>query len=370
MPTDARLRDTARQMLQRAKGVLQRDGFVLMTVVLTAHDGSEFQTCPTCSAPAGRDWCFASIADAACRLQATGAMICFDGVLSKHQQPGTWRALVENASRVRRVAAERIRDELLAMLTGPDPRRALTLLADTGLLAAIAPELLRLRGCAQSPRHHPEGDVWEHTLRMLERMQAPDAALALGVLLHDVGKPETRREQDGEIIFHGHETRGQEIAAEFMHRLAMPNQTQAEVQMLVGQHMRFLHVDRMRKSTLRRFLLQEGFARLLELHRLDAVSSRGDLATWEVCRRELDALAAEKPPVRPLLSGHDLMAMGYAPGPRLGEILAALVDAQLDGAVIDRTGAAGWVRAHFEPPAAGGDDAPPPGPGGPERAPP
>jgi poly(A) polymerase len=264
-------------------------------------------------------------------------------------ETGTYRALVENAPRLGRVAAERIRDELFAMLTGPDPRRALELLADTGLLATVAPELLRLRGCAQSPRNHPEGDVWVHTLRMLERMHTADVELALGVLLHDIGKPDARRQQEGEVVFHGHEQIGQEVAAGLMRRLAVPNQIQAEVQMLIGQHMRFLHVDRMRQSTRRRFVLQAGFDRLLELHRLDALSSRGDLTSWDLCRREIDALAAEKPPLRPLLSGHDLQALGYAAGPRLGTILAALVDAQLEGAVADRTAAAAWVREHYTP---------------------
>ena len=264
-------------------------------------------------------------------------------------EAGTYRALVENAPRLSRVAAERIRDEFFAMLTGPDPRRALELLAETGLLATVAPELLRLRGCAQSPRHHPEGDVWVHTLRMLERMQTADVSLALGVLLHDIGKPDTRRQQNGDVTFHGHEKRGQEIAAELMRRLAVPNEIQAEVQMLIGQHMRFLHVDRMRQSTRRRFVLQAGFARLLELHRLDALSSRGDLTSWELCRREVESLAGEKAPLRPLLSGHDLQELGYAAGPRLGTILAALVDVQLEGVVADRAGAAAWVREHYAP---------------------
>ncbi|UCE02695.1 MAG: CCA tRNA nucleotidyltransferase [Candidatus Latescibacterota bacterium] len=268
-------------------------------------------------------------------------------------EPATRQALVAQAHRIRLVAAERARDELLAMLLGPRPRRALTLLLDSGLLDHIAPEVKRLRGCEQSPRHHPEGDVWEHTLQMLEHMQAsvaqPDAALALGVLLHDVGKPDARQRVGDQWVFHGHEKRGQEIAETVMQRLRVPNKTQSAVQMLIGQHMRFISVREMRRSTLRRFILQEGFDRLLELHRLDALSSRGDLTTWEACRRELESVAQEEPPVRPLLSGDDLIERGYRAGPRLGVILRALVDAQLEGSVRDRERAIAWVREHFAP---------------------
>ena len=270
-------------------------------------------------------------------------------------EPETRRALEAHAGRLRLVAAERIGEEFLQMLTGPRPERAIALLFETGLLEHFAPELVRLRGCEQSPRHHPEGDVWVHTLRMLALMAASareqegDRTLALGILFHDVGKPESRDERGEQVTFYGHERRGQEIAATIMQRLAIPTRTQETVRMLVGQHLRFMDVRQMRKSTLRRFVLQEDFERLLELHRLDALSSRGDLSTWEFCQRELQTITQEGIPVRPLLSGHELQALGYRPGPRLGEILRALVDAQLEGIVRDSPGAQAWVRAQYPP---------------------
>ena len=269
-------------------------------------------------------------------------------------EPETRRALETNAERLRLVAAERIGEEFLQMLTGPQPERAMTLLVETGLLERFAPELVRLRGCEQSPRHHPEGDVWVHTLRMLSLMAESavpggDRALALGVLLHDVGKPISRRQRGENVTFYGHERRGQEIATALMQRWAIPSRLQETVSMLVGQHLRFLDVGQMRKSTLRRFVLQEGFDRLLELHRLDALSSRGDLTSWEFCRRELQTIAREGIPLRPLLSGHELLALGYEPGPRLGEILRALVDAQLEGTVQDIAASEAWVRRHYPP---------------------
>lgn len=304
--------------------------------------------------------------DALRLLRAVRFACRFDLVI----EPATLKALGDHAARLRHIARERVRDEFLALITGPRPGRALTLLFDTRLLRHVAPELERLRGCEQSPRHHPEGDVWVHTLRMLDRMaerSEPDVALALGVLLHDVGKPATRKRVDGEWVFHRHEQRGQEIAAAWMHRLAIPRRTQEQVQMLIGSHMQFLNVQRMRKSTLRRFLLQPDFARLLELHRLDALSSRGDLTHWEWCRRALQEIQDEGVPVRPLLDGEDLIALGYEPGPRFGTILRTLLDAQLEGNVADREAARAWVLEHF--PRATQGEAPPGDevPGGPTQ---
>ena len=269
-------------------------------------------------------------------------------------EPATWSAVCREAARLRTTSAERVRDEFLAILTGAAPRRGLELLLEAGLLQEFAPEVAALRGVGQGVRHHPEGDVWEHTLRMFAHATRPSPTLALGILLHDVGKPAVRTETDGEVRFHGHVEAGLEIASRVLERLRVPNRVSEGVLALVGQHMRFLDAGRMKRSTLRRFLLQEHFDDLLELHRLDALGSRGDLASYELCRAERAAVERDPPQVRPLLSGHDLMALGYAPGPRLGEILTRLVDAQLEGEVGDRETARAWVERHYPAPPAGG----------------
>jgi len=265
-------------------------------------------------------------------------------------ESATWEALRRHAPRVAMLAAERIRDELLAILTGPAPRRGLELLQASGLLAILLPEVEAYRGCTQSADVHPEGDVWEHTLRMLDAMRSPDEALAWGVLLHDVAKPVTRSERDGKIHFYGHAERGREIAARILDRLRVPVRVQERVQAMIGQHMRFLDTPQMKPSTLRRFVLQEHFPHLLELHRLDSLGSRGDLTNWERCRRERDAVQLEPAPLKPLLNGEDVQALGHAAGPGLGRILRALVDAQLEGVVTDRAAAEAWVRRHFPQP--------------------
>jgi poly(A) polymerase len=198
----------------------------------------------------------------------------------------------------------------------------------------------------QSPTYHPEGDVWEHTLRVLDAMRDPTPTLALGALLHDVGKPATRRVEGEKITFHGHPERGCGIAAAFLDRLRFPTRTRDIVLFLVEQHLRFLNVRQMKRSTLRRFLLQDHFDELLELYRLDRTGSSGDLTLWEFCKQELETLEKEAPPTRPLVSGDDLIALGHPPGPTIGRILHALVDAQLEGEVGDRDAALAWLRRH------------------------
>lgn len=276
-------------------------------------------------------------------------------------EPATWAALCGNAGRIRSTSAERVRDELLAILTGPAPRRGLELLLESGLLGAIAPEVAALRGVTQGERHHPEGDVWEHTLRMFEHAVDPSATLALGILLHDVGKPAARAVEGGEVRFTGHVEIGTAIAAQLLERLRVSNAIRDGVLALVSQHLRFLDAPRMRRATLQRFLLQEHFPELLELHRLDALGSRGDLASYAFCRAARAAADAAPPPVRPLLTGDDLQALGHRPGPRLGEILHQLVDAQLDGEVGDRSEARAWVEAHYPVLPPDGEAAAPPG---------
>ena len=263
-------------------------------------------------------------------------------------ESATWEALRAHAPRVATLAAERVRDELLAILTGPAPRRGLELLQAAGLLVILLPEVEAYRGCSQSPDFHPEGDVWEHTLRMLDAMQSPDDALAWGVLLHDVAKPATRSEREGQIHFYGHAERGQDMAAGILDRLRVPLRVQERVQAMIGQHLRFLDTPRMKPSTLRRFVLQEHFPHLLELHRLDSLGACGDLGNWERCRRARETVLLESPaPLKPLLNGDELQALGHAAGPGLGVILRALVDAQLEGTVTDGAAAEVWVRRNF-----------------------
>jgi poly(A) polymerase len=261
------------------------------------------------------------------------------------------------ARRIAEVSPERIRDELILMVTGPDPARALGLLRDTGLLAVVLPEVEAEAGVPQPPEFHPEGDVFEHTRLALGQLRAPSVALAMATLLHDVGKPPTLVRAD-RIRFSGHDEVGAAIARSVMQRLRFPRRDTDRVVELVGRHMVFNDVMKMREAKLRRLVADEMFPELLELHRADCAASHGDLSTHRWVRDFLDRLAGE-PPVPPrLITGDDVVALGVAPGPRVGWVLRAVENAHLEGQVRTREEALALARTLAESPS-GSPGAPP-----------
>ena len=252
-------------------------------------------------------------------------------------------AIKEYASGITVISAERIRDELSGMLTGPNSRRAFELLKKTRLLKHILPEVEALEGVPQPAQFHPEGDVWQHTLALLEGLDRAPLTLAWGVLLHDVGKPPTLERAD-RIRFNEHERVGAEMTARIMARLKYSNEETERVLDLVRQHMVFKDAHHMRPATLKRFLRQPHFDEHLELHRLDCLASHGSLEAYDFCTAELQKQSVEtlRPP--PLLTGSDLIALGLTPGPQFKTILSAVEDRQLEGTLRDKEEALKYVR--------------------------
>jgi poly(A) polymerase len=252
------------------------------------------------------------------------------------------------AHEIRVVSRERVRDELTKMLTEGHARRAFLLLDESGLLKEVLPEISLMKGVEQPPEFHPEGDVFVHTLLLLENLPQPcSPALAWGALLHDVGKPATFRVAPDRIRFDNHVEVGVKIAEEICERLRFSNHDASQVLALVDNHMRFGHVTRMKESTLKKFLRLPGFEEHLALHRADSLASHGNLSTYELVRAKLAEIPPEK--IRPaaLVTGDDLIASGYAPGPRFREILDAVEDAQLEGRLLSRDAAIEFVRREF-----------------------
>ena len=247
-------------------------------------------------------------------------------------EPATFEAMRENHALIRTVAAERVRDELVRILTEGGARRGFELLEETGLLADILPEVAAMKGVEQPPQYHPEGDVWTHTLLLLEKMQKPSVTLALGALLHDVGKPPTFRVAE-RIRFDGHDEVGVRMAHDILTRLRFSRDEMEQVEALVGNHMRFKDVGGMKESTLKRFLRMPDFAEHLELHRLDTLSASGRLENYELVKRKLAEFPEERLRPAPLVTGADLIAAGYQPGPMFSKMLAAVEDAQLEGRI-------------------------------------
>jgi poly(A) polymerase len=266
----------------------------------------------------------------------------------------TLRAIQSLAPEIGQVSAERLRDELTKLLTEGAARRGFELLDQTRLLRELLPEISRMKGVQQPPQFHPEGDVWIHTLLMLEGLPPGcSPALAWGVLLHDVGKPPTFAPPsgpNGRIRFDRHVEVGTRMAQEICERLRFSNDDSAQIASLVANHLRFKDVPQMKRSTLKRFVRLDRFDEHMELHRLDCSSSHRNLENYEFMRRFL----AETPPeeVHPvrLLTGDDLISLGFRPGPEFREILESAEDAQLEGSIETRDDALIWVRKHYQAP--------------------
>jgi poly(A) polymerase len=234
------------------------------------------------------------------------------------------------------------------MLTGPNPRRALELLKQTRLLKQILPEIDALEGVGQPPQFHPEGDVFVHTLLLLEKLPQPcSLTLAWGALLHDVGKPATFRVAPDRIRFDGHVEVGVKMAQEICRRLRMSNDDTEQVLALVANHMRFANVQQMKESTLKKFLRLPGFHEHLELHRIDCQSSHGDLTSYNFTKERLAEIPPEVIRPAPLIRGDDLIAAGYKPGPQFKQILGAVEDGQLEGRLRNQQEAMEFVSREF-----------------------
>ena len=246
-------------------------------------------------------------------------------------EPETFAAMKQLAPAILTISAERIRDEIARILTEGGARRGLELLDASGLLEQVLPEIAAMKGVEQPPQFHPEGDVWTHTLIMLDGLpESPTTELALGVLLHDVGKPATFTITD-RIRFNGHVEKGVEIAHGLLTRLRFSGATITQVEALIANHMRFMELTKMRESTVKRFLRMPGFGEHLALHRLDCLSSHGSLSNYEFARVKQQELPPEQLRPTPLVNGRDLIAAGAEPGPAFSAALREAEDAQLEG---------------------------------------
>jgi poly(A) polymerase len=244
------------------------------------------------------------------------------------------------------------------MLTEGHASRAFRLLDETGLLAQVLPEVSRLKGVEQPAQFHPEGDVWTHTLLLLTQLQ-PGCSMTLGwgALLHDIGKPATFQapaNAGDRIRFNGHVEVGVAIAAEICRRLRFSNDDTAQILALVGNHMRFADVQRMSASTLKRFFRLNNFPEHLALHRMDCRASSldltGHLDNYDFAKERFENTPPEQVRPEPLITGRELIALGYRPGPAFKVMLHRVEEAQLEGAIHSPEEALALIRSQFPPP--------------------
>jgi tRNA nucleotidyltransferase/poly(A) polymerase len=273
----------------------------------------------------------------------------FAAALNFEIEPATWAAVCAQAGEVGVISAERIRDELVKIFVSPSRVAGFDLLDASGLLRTVLPEVDALKGCEQPPAFHPEGDVFVHTRLMLSLLpETVSIPLVFSVLLHDIGKPACFSQDPAEgnrIRFNGHEHTGAEMTWRIMERLRFSRAEIDATVEAVRQHMAFKDVQHMRVARLKRFMARPGFEDELELHRVDCTGSHGMLDNYVFLRAKEEEFAREPLIPKPLVTGHDLIALGVKPGPKIGELLEAAETRQLEGGFANREEALEWLRA-------------------------
>ncbi len=265
-------------------------------------------------------------------------------------EESTWQALCDNAHLLADIAVERIQVEFNQILLSPHRARGLDLLIESGLIRYFIPEVLDLIGCEQPPQFHPEGDVYVHTRIMLDMLQAdPTLELCLAVLLHDIGKPATYSYDPTEdrIRFNGHDKIGEDMAASILKRLKYSNKTIESVCPMILNHMNFMNVQFMKKAKIKRFMARPTYEQEMELHRVDCASSNGITENYEFLRTKEAEFASEPLIPQALLSGKDLISLGYKPGPQFKQILTNLQTEQLEGKIMNKPEAVEWLKKHY-----------------------
>ncbi|MBI4278977.1 MAG: CCA tRNA nucleotidyltransferase [Armatimonadetes bacterium] len=260
-------------------------------------------------------------------------------------EASTWRAIRAAAHRIAEISAERIRDEIVRLLTGPDPSRGLDVLHWSRLLAVVLPEVEAMVGVPQPPEFHPEGDVFTHTRLALRHLEQPPAVLAMGTLLHDAGKPLTMQADEERIRFPRHDEVGALLAEAACRRLRFSGDQTERVVALVREHMRFADLPKMRPGKAARFLARPDFPDHLAFHRADVLASHGNLSTYHWARQAWERLPDEMRRPPRWVTGDDLIGLGLPPGPRFRELLAEVEDAQYEGRVRSREEALALVQA-------------------------
>lgn len=256
----------------------------------------------------------------------------------------TWQAVKMMASKIHAVSVERIREELIKILTRPGAGRGLELLSESGLLKEILPEVEQMKGVEQPPEFHPEGDVFIHTRMLLDRLEHPDVILAFSALLHDVGKPPTFQIRDGKIRFYEHSRVGAEMSENILRRLRFSNDETQAIVTCVDNHMKFANVKEMREGKLKRFMSTSTFPVELELHRIDCHSSHKILDNYYFLKKKEEEFKKLELKPKPLLNGEDLKAMGMKPGPEMKPILEEAYEFQLENKIGTKEEALEWAR--------------------------
>jgi len=249
------------------------------------------------------------------------------------------RIVKRNSARIKIVPVERIMDEMKKVMNMGKLNRFVRLMKTIGLLKYVMPEIERMRGVEHeyTKGHHQEGDVYKHTLLVLNHAK-PTVVDQMSALLHDVGKPDSREIIDGVVKFHGHESVSGEIAEAMMKRLKFDNNTIRKVRIMVENHMRPHHLSRdsTRSKALRRFIRQVGeemVDAILDLAEADDLGNLPPEGHIPKLREKIHDIQVSALPVkqRAILNGNEIMdILGISPGPLVGDVSQWLVNLEDD----------------------------------------
>ncbi|MGR3178248.1 MAG: CCA tRNA nucleotidyltransferase [Candidatus Anammoxibacter sp.] len=265
-------------------------------------------------------------------------------------EDNTKAAIKKLAKKILNVSVERLRDELEKGLTSANPHTYIKILDELNIIKEIMPEIPVMKGVEQPENFHPEGDVFVHTLITLSKLVQPSWELAMATLLHDVAKPATFArdiESNGElgrIKFYQHDNLGAVMAGKICKRLKTSTFSRERIMWLIKKHLCIKDVQNMKKSTLKKLFANPGFPELLELFRIDTLSSTKDLTNYEYCKQQYSEMDKEVVKPKPLVNGHDLIDMGLKPGPLFSQILSKTMDEQLEEKISTRDEALDFVK--------------------------
>ena len=260
----------------------------------------------------------------------------------------TFHYISKHSALIDSVSKERVREEMNKILTSSNPVRGIRLMDEAGLLQRILPEMETMKGRRAAFRVSSGGRcIRSHPDAGRGAFQCKPLELAWGCLLHDVAKPSTFVRAADRIRFHGHDKLGADMSRDILKRLTFPNHQIELICELVAEHLKFKDVFNMKLSTLKRFLALDRFDLHMELHRLDCMASHKNLSAYEFCKQKIAEFAALPPPPTKLVTGADLIEMGFTPGPRFTQILRSMEDAVLEGADPYREEAVKFIEAQF-----------------------
>ena len=262
-------------------------------------------------------------------------------------------AIKKLSGTINEVSSERIREEILKIITQKNPGNGVNMLSTSKLLEHILPEVSEMIGIEQPPEFHPEGDVFTHTRIVLDKLYeitggSYSPELAMGALLHDIGKPPTFEKAD-RIRFNGHDRVGAEMAKTICKRLRLSKKQTERITSLIREHLKFKDALKMRESTLKRFISMPYFNEHLTMHLADCLGSHGITDVYEFLKDKIDNLKEEDIKPEPLINGNDLIELGFEPGPLFSKILHEIEEQQLEGILKNKEEAIKHVKEKFSP---------------------